>query len=392
MAKNKILFLYISISSGHQKAAEAMISAIRSLDAQTEGLGIDLFTHAYPRLGPMISKAYLKMLEHAPQIWDYLYDNPDIEEATRDARAILNRLNARKVQKILRHHRPKALVCTQASPASVVTSEKKKGRADLPLIGVITDYGVHSYWLYEQMDLYMVPTEEVKQEIVRRGIAESRVRVTGIPIDPHFAEKYSPTEERRRLRLDPGRPTALVMGGSQGLGPLPDLVATLMKHPSQPQVIVVCGNNRKTYRELKEEYGANPRLRLIGWAKNVSRLMDAADVLISKPGGLTTSEALAKGLPMIICRPIPGQEERNASYLTKNGVALRVDDSVDLSAALGWLFNHPETLKKMAEKARALGRPRAAWDAARYILGLARRKTRYSPAPAPRSVPWALTR
>jgi len=391
MSTQKVLFLYISISSGHQKAAEAMISAMRGLDSETEGLGMDLFTHAYPMLGRVFAKAYLKMLEHAPQIWDYLYDNPDVEEATREAREILNILNARKIQRLLRQHRPKALVCTQASPASLIAAEKRKGRLDLPLIGVITDYGVHSYWLYEQMDLYLVATEDVKREIVSRGIPESRVRVTGIPIDPRFAERHNPAEERRRLRLDLRRPTALIMGGSQGLGPLPELVAALRDHPTSPQLIVVCGRNRKAYRELYKEYGQDPDVRLIGWAKNVPRLMDAADVLISKPGGLTTSEALAKGLPMIIFRPIPGQEERNADYLLKNGVAERAGDLSELDPIMEKIFSRPEQLKRMSEKARSLGRPRAAWDAARYILGVVRR-AHPSPVRSSRPAPWVVAR
>jgi processive 1,2-diacylglycerol beta-glucosyltransferase len=374
-----VLFLYIAISSGHQRAAEAVMNALRQMNPRVAGHGIDSFSYAYPVVGRLVARMYLEMLEHTPQIWSYLYDNPKVEQATREIREIFNVFNKGKIYRLLKKFHPRCLVCTQAVPMTVLATLKQRGKIKVPIVGIITDYGVHSYWISRHVDLYLVGTPEIKREMVRRGVRENRILVTGIPVDPHFAAPGNRTLERERLGLDPAAPTALIMGGSKGLGPLEDTVSALRRLPARAQLMVVCGQNRSALKALHKQFGEDPAVRLFGFTKNISRLMDAADILISKPGGMTCAESLAKGLPLLIIRPIPGQEERNARYLLKNGAAERVETLDELVTAVDRLFREPERLAKLRDRARALAKPFSAYEAAEAILGLVKEPVLFHP-------------
>lgn len=367
---DRILFFYISAFSGHQRAADAIREALAhsSLAVTTEG--IDSFTYAYPLIGRLVARAYIEVLKHTPQIWEYLYDNPDVEAATRELRDLLNIMNSPKVERLLQHWKPNALVCTQAVPASVIAAQKRRGKLNLPFIAVITDYAVHSYWLYPEVDLYLVASEDVKRDMIRRGTKPQRIRVTGIPISPRFLTAIPKKDARLRLHLDPDRLTVLLMGGSQGLGPLSETLAALRGDPLGIQCIVVTGLNRPLYRELKHRFGQERRVRILGYSQAIPRFMDAADVIVTKPGGMTSSEAMAKALPMIITSPIPGQEERNARYLLRQGVAERANSVDELVPLVRLLFQRPERLQRMASRAALVARPRAAYTAAELILSL----------------------
>jgi processive 1,2-diacylglycerol beta-glucosyltransferase len=366
----RILFLYIAISSGHQRAAEAVMGAVTRLTPRVKPIGIDSFTHAYPVLGRLLARTYLEMLKYTPQIWEYLYDNPRVAVATREIREALNIMNAGKLLRLYTKHRPRAFVCTQALPMTVLAALKRRGKIRAPIVGVVTDYDVHSYWLSRHVDLYLVATEEIKRKLVREGIREGRVLVTGIPVDPHFALAGDKSAERARLGLHAHRPTVLVMGGSRGLGPLGDIVARLRALPLSPQVIAVCGDNRPVFNELTRRFGHDRSVRVFGFTRSMPRLMDAADLLVSKPGGLTCAESMAKGLPLVMVRPIPGQEERNAAYMLRHNAAERVEDMKELAAVVERLLTHPERLHRLRDRALELSKPRAAFDAAEAVLKL----------------------
>jgi len=364
----KILFLYISASSGHQRAADAIREAVGHIFPDWETIGVDSFIYAYPNIGKLISGAYLEMLRRTPMLWDFVYDNPDVELATREARELLNLISAQKLKSLLKKNNPKAIVCTQAVPCSVFAAEKRRGKLTIPLIAVVTDFAVHSYWIYPEVDLYCVPSEEVRRTLIKQGISASKITVTGIPISPAFLRRVPKEQMRARLKLDSGKPVLLIMGGSQGMGPLQDLLERLQS--MDIQTLVLTGVNRELYRKLKLRYSRNRRVKIFGFTKTVHQLMDAADLLITKPGGLTSSEALAKGLPMIISNPIPGQEERNAAWLVRQGVAERADDLDSAVQVLDDLLQHPAKLRKMTEAANKLATPYASLEIARHIFRL----------------------
>ncbi len=346
-----------------------MREALSLLAPEWETFGVDAFSYAYPTIGKLVARTYLEMLRHTPQVWNYLYDNPDVESATREIREVLNAISWPKMKELLLRHAPQAVVCTQAVPCSVFAAEKRRRELDIPLIAVVTDFAIHSYWVYPEVDLYCVASEDSKKELVRHGIEARRIAVTGIPISPRFLRNVPKEQARIQMRLDPHKPTILVMGGSHGLGPIQDMLDSL--HALAVQCIVVAGLNRELFRTLRKRCSRERRMQIFGYTRNVGTLMDAADILITKPGGLTSSEALAKGLPMIITNPIPGQEERNARFLLRHGVAERADDPKHIVSAVQGLLNHPLRLQHMKERIGLLAMPYSAIETARWITRLA---------------------
>jgi processive 1,2-diacylglycerol beta-glucosyltransferase len=367
MAK-RVLFLYISPSSGHQHASDAIREALSILEPNWETFGIDSFTYAYPKIGKLIARAYLEVLRRTPTLWNYVYDNPDVETATREIREVLNLLSASKMQTLIEKHSPEAIVCTQAAPCSVFAAEKRRGALSIPLIAVVTDFAIHSYWVYKEVDLYCVASEEARKDLARYGIDASKIVVTGIPISPQFLKHRRQESVRARLGLDVRRPTVLVMGGSQGMGPLQETIDRLSELPIQ--CIVATGLNRELYRLLLKSHGRNRRMRFFGYTRQIPLLMEASDLFISKPGGLSSSEALAKGLPMILTNPIPGQEERNARYLERMGVADQADSPEEIAAKVSDLLQNPLRRNRMIERTREIARPYASIEIARWICRL----------------------
>ncbi|MCG3205953.1 MAG: Processive diacylglycerol beta-glucosyltransferase [Elusimicrobia bacterium] len=363
-----LLFLYMVPGTGHQKAAESIIEAASHLDPRTQCVSLDAGYQTFPLLGSVVNRMYLQMLKSAPFIWEYLYDNPDVEEVTRDMRELLRLAGSLKIKRLLKKYKPAAVVCTQAMPAIAMAAEKRKGQLKAPLISVITDFAVHTYWLHPEVDLYLVGHEDVKQEMIRRGIAAQRIRVTGIPILPKFGESVDVVSARHKLRLSPHKKTLLIMGGGHGLGPLDEMVEAIKTIPLHLQTIVVCGKNRRVHKKILKVIGDDPDFHVFGYVKDTSALMSAADILVTKPGGLTCSEALAKQLPLILTSPIPGQEERNVRFLTKHHVARLVDTPEDLIHAVVDLVRHPKKIESMRQRSRLISKPHSAWEAARVIF------------------------
>jgi processive 1,2-diacylglycerol beta-glucosyltransferase len=388
----KVLFCYISPASGHQRAAEAVMGELRRRNPSVQCEGINSISYSNPVFGKIISTLYIQLLKVAPQVWDYLYDNPYIEKATRDIREFISLFNMPRIAEVLRKHRPHCLVCTQAVPVGLLSAMKERGLIKSPIVGIITDFGVHKYWISPQVDLYLVPTTDVRRRMVRWGVSEERIRVTGIPVDVKFTSRGDRRAERAALGLVPHRPVVLVMGGNYGLGPLEDAVDALRRIPLGIQLLVVCGNNRSLLRKMNKQFGEDRHVRVIGLTRSVHRLMDAADLLISKPGGLTTSEALTKGLPIVMIQPIPGQEERNAQYLLRHGAAERADTLEDLVRVVEQLLTGRGRLERLRENGGFLARPWAARDAAGAIAALIEEREAHAGRRTPRTWPVSSSR
>lgn len=366
--QNRILFLYMVPETGHQKAAEAIMKAASYMNPRVDCVSLEMIKYSYPVIGNVFNKMYLEMLKRAPGIWDYLYDNPDVEEITRDARSFLTQLSSFRTRNLLRKYQPKAVVCTQAVPAIAMAAEKRKGHLKVPLIGVVTDFGVHTYWIHPEIDLYLVGHEDVKKDLMKKGILENRIRVTGIPIMPSFGVTHDVTMIRHKLKMNPHKKTILVMGGSRGMGSLDELVAAIQTIPTPFQMIVICGRNRSMHKKILEAVKDKEDCHVFGYVKDMSPLMSASDLLITKPGGLSCSESLAKQLPLVLTNPIPGQEERNVRFLLNHQVAKFARTTEDLIHVVSDLLRHPKKIQAMRQRARPISKPHSAWEGARYIF------------------------
>jgi len=368
---NKILFFYSSQDSGHHRAAQALQRAFKVLHSNVETLALDSIECAYPRTGRVLIDWYPKVIKKIPLIWRALYDNQDLADATRDLRKFINRFYFGKMGSILKEYNPDAIICTQAAPCHVAAAYKKEKGNGLPLAAVITDYLVHPYWLHDNVDLYIVPTEETKETLMERGIPGRKIRHIGIPIDPKFMSSYDKLERRSELGLPAEVTTLLITGGSRGMIPVGKILRLLSQVKAPFQVIVVVGRNRKLWARIKRKEGNLPfKTMVMGYSKIMDTLMDASDLIITKPGGLTSAEALAKGLPLIIVKPIPGQEERNGRYLIDQGAALAVDHLKELPEVIEELVSSPLKIREMSQKARLLARPEAAEESVKAIMEL----------------------
>lgn len=364
----KVLLLFISEHSGHHCASLAIEKALRQLDPRVETLNINSFNYTNPILEKVINRAYMGVVKRTPELWDYLYDNPKVLKQTQSLREMIHRFNTGKLKTLLDDFKPDAIVCTQAFPCGMVADYKKTFNLKIPIIGVLTDYAPHSYWIYNNVDYYIVPSEETGCKLVANGIEPSRIRVFGIPIDPKFRDIAYRDALCEKFGLDKRIPCILVMGGTQGLGPIKELTRRLDRSGRDAQLIIACGTNKKLYNWLKSRRYQKKTI-ILAYAANIDELMHVSDIILTKPGGITTAEALAKSLPMLIVNPLPGQEAMNTKFLLNEGVAVKAESPEDVAVLLDELLENRNKLKAMSDRAQLLAKPDSAINIAKLVLG-----------------------
>lgn len=370
MDGRRFLLMHVNPGSGHHRASSAVAETLARVDpsASVESLDIARFTR--PMVRWAISRIYLSLIHHQPDVWEYLYDNSAVHRHIKHLRALLHRYHARRFSRLVDAVQPDVIACTQAYPCGMVADFKKHHGVSVPLVGVLTDYAPHLYWFHETVDVYVVPSEQVKQRFIIRGVEPSKVSVLGIPVDLSFREAAAPDAAARRFGLDPTRPVILVMGGGSGFGRIKDVVLSLDTLPHPCQFVVLAGTNRPLLKWLKGRPFRH-RLLALGYCEHVGTLMDVASLLISKPGGLTTSEALAKHLPLVIVNPIPGQEAYNARYLLSQGAAVQAGQIEMVRQTVRDLLDNPERLAVLRRRIAELAHPDASLDVARLLCTLA---------------------
>lgn len=368
----KMLLLYISEDSGHHRASLAIEKALIELGGGVQTMNVNSFNYTNPILEKVINKTYMSVIKRTPEIWDYLYDNPNVLRKTQRLREMIHKFNTGKLKSLLDEFVPDCVVSTQAFPCGMMADYKKTFGLSIPLVGVLTDYAPHSYWIYDNVDRYVVPSDDTGRRLVDNGVAPEKIFSYGIPIDPKFAKSVDIGSILKKLSLDRDVPCVLIMGGSQGLGPIKEVIRALDRSFLKLQIIVVTGTNKKLYRNLSERAGAfQKKVLVFDYASNVDELMQISTLVITKAGGITTAEALAKGIPMLIVNPLPGQEAMNTKYLLSQGVAVRAENPQDTVTLVEELLYSPDKLRVMSDKARALSRPHSALDIAKMILELA---------------------
>lgn len=367
--KKKILLMYISLNSGHHRASLAIEKAIRSVDPNTEILNINAFSYTNPILEKIVNKAYMGVIKRKPQIWEYLYDNPKVIKNTLGIRDLIHRLNSPKLKDLIDEFNPTAIACTQAFPCGMIADLKKTYDLSIPLFAVLTDFYPHFYWHYDTVDTYVVPSEKTLSRLVENDVDAGKIKVLGIPIDPKFAIKCDKEAVISQLGLSKDLPIVLMMGGGQGLGPIEEMITALEGVRRKLQLLIVSGMNKKLEKRLQRlKNKFRHKVLLFGYVDFINDLMDVSDFIITKPGGLTTSEALAKCLPMVIVDPIPGQEAKNARFLVEEGLALQADKPGDVGHIVEKLAGDTKRLSRMRQAAMKYSRPNAAYEVAKLIV------------------------
>ncbi len=368
-ADARILILHATAGAGHTRAAQAIAAALKLAGQSCRVVDtLECTTALFRR---MYVKSYIDLVQRAPELWGYLYDRSDVvlrpDSKRARARLAFNKLNARTFRALLEEVKPAVIVCTHFLPLELLSDLKARGKLDVPVHAVITDVSPHALWVYPHIDYYHVATPGAARELARKGFPAERIGVSGIPVDPIFAQRTPAEEARARLGL-PEKPTVLLLSGGFGVGPMKQMVASFGECRSAVSLVVVAGKNAALEKECRALAAKLPvPVKVHGFVTNMHELMDAADLIVTKPGGLTTTEILAKGKPMALVAPIPGQEQRNCEYLLEAGAAVRLYDVGDAAYYLEKLLTDPVRMKRMAEAACGIARPEAARDIARAL-------------------------
>lgn len=372
MQPKRIMLMYISEISGHHSATLAIERAIKNISPSTEIMNINAFNYTNPIAEKLVNRLYLGVIKRTPQVWEYLYDNPSVVEKLEGIKRAIHKLNSPKLRRLFERFNPDCIACSQAFPCGMVADYKKYYHSNVPLVAVLTDFIPHSYWLYESVDYYITPSEEITFRLIEKGIPAKKIRTFGIPFDHRFNIHIDRLQVMRKFGLDPELRTILIMGGGQGLGPIKAIVRSLENAHTDFQEIIVTATNKKLYRELRSKVNkSRHKIKLFGYVNTIPEFMAVSDLIITKPGGITTAEALSKNLPMIIVRPIPGQEANNTTFLTTKGAAIKVDDPRIIHKVVDDLFSNPEKLSAFRQAAARISKPRASMDIAEFLLQLA---------------------
>ncbi|HVS45388.1 MAG TPA: glycosyltransferase [Verrucomicrobiae bacterium] len=364
-----------NVGVGHVAAANAVCAALRERDPNVQTQVVDSYKYAALVVSRVVSEGYLQMVKTIPQMYRYIYSRAEKATEVGPFRTWAHQFTAGNLRPLMERERPDVVVCTHAFPCGAMAEYKKMYDDAPPVVGIVTDFAVHAFWINTDIDAYAVATPEMREQMLARGVEPQRVAVTGIPVLANFSRNGEPSATlRERLSLPQDRNVVLMMGGGLGLGPIVAMMRALETLDEPVCVVVIVGRNaRLEQRVMAAARGVNYPLRVLRFVDNVFDYMHAADVLLTKPGGLTSAEALVAGVPMLLFKPLPGQEERNVRYLTEHGAAIRARKPVDLARIVRDVITDRPRRERMARATAGIARPDAAREVAATIIALAER-------------------
>lgn len=376
----QLLILSVSAGNGHVRAAQALAATAEAMTPPCRAAHIDAMAHVASGFRKVYTDWYIQLVNRAPELWSYLHQKADSTPHSATSQRLrrgIERVSAGALLREVQRVKPGAIVCTHFLPAELLMREQNRGRLDCPVWLQVTDYDLHNMWIVPGLAGYLAATEEVAFRMRARGLAADRIHVTGIPVMPAFSRPDAPELARdacvARLGLDPARRVILMAAGGAGVGDLPSMVERVLALEGPGcdfQVIAVAGRNAAAHAALQALAAHRPgRLVALGFTNEMEKLMAAADLVVTKPGGLTISECLALGKPMLLVSPIPGQEEHNAGFLMEEGAAWLAYDGIGLEYKVARLMAMPDKLASMAQRSRALGKPEAARAVLARVLG-----------------------
>ena len=370
--RRTIAVMSVSAGEGHLRAAEAIRATGEAKFPEVNIVHIDLMDLVPPLFKKLYAESYTPIVSHHAALWGYLYAQADkrkVDSALDKLRTAVERLNTQKLKMVLRQIAPSDVICTHFLPAELFSRWRRKQFWIRPVWAVITDFDVHMLWVYRHLTGYCVASEEIAWRLRGKDVGKAEIVVTGIPIMPAFGRELSREECAREVGLDPARTTLLLMAGGRGITPLNRLARKILETHDSIQIIALAGKNKRLLEALREVAHFFPgRMVPLPFTSSIERVMACSDLAVTKSGGLTTSECLAMGLPMLVVSPIPGQEERNADVLLEHGAAMKAFDDAGVEYKLRRILEDPARLAAMKESTHRLAKPFAAEDILRAVL------------------------
>jgi processive 1,2-diacylglycerol beta-glucosyltransferase len=368
--KEKILILTGNYGDGHVQVAQALYEVIQLRFPTLEPVIFDFMEYTHPYSKHVSRSLYFQGIKKFPKVYGYVYKKTRRMNTISKMMKKIFSTGMGRMLKLIEEVQPTVVVSTFPLAAAVMSKLKSLGLTDIPAITAITDHTDHSCWIYPYTDKYIVGSGVVRDSLINLGVAEERIAVTGIPIRQQFLQSLQSEEIFQKHKLDPHLPTVLIMGGGCGLiGDCSSTIKEFEKLPQTVQFIIVCGRNEKLQMKLKDKLqNSKHHIRLTGYINNVHELMAISDLMVTKPGGVSTFEAISMELPMLLYKPIPGQEEDNAKFLVQSGVAIQAMKERDLIDHISKLLSNAELLQQMSENAKNFHPKESAFASVEVII------------------------
>ena len=369
MVAPRILVVSGSAGHGHVMAAEAVTAALRAHQPEAEVLHLDALTRMARWYARTYRWGYVRMVDRHPHVWRRLYEDTDRRTST--AGHFLTLRAGKGLVEACEKFQPQTIVCTHFLAPEVLSHAIAKGRLHCDVQAVVTDHDIHRVWVWPAIRRYYVASEQVKARLaLRYGVPTEQISVTGIPVRPQFQRRIDTPSVRAQYGLDARRPTVLFLSGGFATGQMRESILGLWHERPDVQILAVCGRNERLRRRVASvPRPAGASLNALGFVEDVAGLIEVADLVVGKSGGITTSECMAMGTPLIVSNAIAGQEERNALALVEAGAGAWAPTPEEVRWRVGRLLGDSAALSDMTAKARAFGRPGAAGDIAKAVLG-----------------------
>lgn len=368
-SSKKIVILHASAGHGHEKAALAVAEALSSFDCTVIVRdSLDLVPWFF---GRFYKNSYLSMIKHVPFLWGWSYYTMDwsfLAPLIRPIRRLINSAMTQTMESFLESEKPDVLICTHFMSVEVAGAMKRRGTFSGKIMTIVTDYLPHAFWIHPSVDLYAVGCSKTREDLLRRGVPDKKIVVTGLPTMLAFRESVNLLEFRGEMGLAADLPTVLLTSGGAGVGAIGDVARELSSGSDAAQVLIVCGTNKALREKLSLASKANPLFQVFGFVNNMHQFMAVSDLLVGKAGGLTLAECFCKGLPIVMINPVPGQEERNAFITAGEGAGVLASSLSEALEKTRSILKNPARLSEMKSAAKRLGRPQAAADIAALAL------------------------
>ena len=371
MSGKNILVVTASMGSGHNKAANAVAEAIKRKYPVNKINVIDFMSTETAYFNSLVKDIYLKMLDHTPSVYEFFYKFTSDSTKGSTIQSVFAHAMKKDMRELIKKYEADMVICTHPFPCAAASYLKQTGEINIPLITVMTDFCVHQFWLYKNIDIYFTANDLLKKEMVNQGLLEERIFVTGIPVGYNFRVDYNRDDLLAKFKLEKDKPVALIMGGGLGLGGVKNALCQLERLKKDIQILVITGANVALWSEMNE-YAQHSKHKIFVWgySHNIQEFMSVATFLISKPGALTISEALTRELPMILHDPIPGPEVDNAKFVSDNGAAIWVRHQDTLDAGVREVLSDATILPKLRNNAKVLKKPYASDNIADVIANM----------------------